>query len=92
MKKTMIELNKPVYIGVDILDDSKVIMADYHYNNIKKKYGDKAKLLFTDTDSLTYHIYTEDIYKDMLVDANTYDFSGYPKTIYALATKIRRLF
>ena len=91
MKKTVIELNKPVYTGVDILDDSKVFMADYHYNNIKKKYGDKAKLLFTDTDSLTYHIYTEDIYKDMLVDADTYDFSGYPKDHICFSNKNKKV-
>ena len=65
MKKTSLTMNKPVYLGMNILDLSKTLMFDFHYNYIKKKYGDKAKLLFTDTDSLMYEIQTEDFYKDI---------------------------
>ena len=60
MKKTSLTMNKPVYLGMCILDLSKTIMYDFHYNYIKSKYGDKAKLLFSDTDSLMYEIQTED--------------------------------
>ena len=54
-------------------------MNDFHYNCIKQKYGNKAKLLFTDTDSLSYEIEAEDVYEDFRVDKNKFDKSDYPK-------------
>ena len=79
MKKTSLTMNKPTYLGMCILDLSKTIMYDFHYNYIKPKYGDKAKLLFTDTDSFMYEIETEDFYKDIGIDVkDRFDTSEYP--------------
>ena len=79
MKKTSLIFNKPVYLGMCILDLSKTIMYEFHYKYIKPKYGDKAKLLFTDTDSLMYEIKTEDFYKDISEDVkDRFDTSDYP--------------
>ena len=80
MKKTNLLMNKPVYLGMCILDLSKTVMYEFHYNYIKEKYGDKAKLLFTDTDSLMYEIETEDFYKDISGDVkDRFDTSDYPE-------------
>ena len=78
MKKPSLTMNKPVYLGMCILDLSKTLMFEFHYNYIKKKYGDKAKLLFTDTDSLMYKIQMEDFYKDIKNVKDRFDTSDYP--------------
>ena len=79
-KKETLLLDKPSYVGMCILDLSKTHMYDFHYNYIKKKYPD-SQLLFTDTDSLFYHIKTEkDIYEEFWVDRELFDNSDYPKS------------
>ena len=80
MKKTEVYFNKPTFVGQAILDISKTFMFDFHYNYIRKKYGDKAELLFTDTDSLMYLIQTEDFYQDIGKDVRRkFDTSDYPE-------------
>ena len=70
-------MNKPIYAGMCILDLSKLHMYQFHYDVIKKTYQDKAKLLFTDTDSLCYHIRCDDFYKDMRDSKELYDMSDF---------------
>ena len=70
-------LNRPIYVGFCILDLSKILMYDFHYNYIKKKYGQNTQLLFTDTDSFCYTINTEDVYQDMIKDKHVFDTSEY---------------
>ena len=73
-------LNKPIYLGQAILDLSKTLMYNFHYGYVKPKYGDRARLLFTDTDSLCYRIQTEDFYKDISKDVpKWFDTSNYLK-------------
>ena len=76
-KQTKLLMDKPLYVGMCILELSKLLMYDFHYNYILPIYPD-AKLLFTDTDSLTYHIKTEDIYADFFADRERFDNSDYP--------------
>ena len=77
--KEALTLNSPAYVGTCILDLSKTLMYDFHYNCIRKKYGDRAKLLFTDTDSSTYEIEAEDVYNDFWNDKNMFDNRDYPE-------------
>ena len=78
IKETLL-MNRPAFVGACILDLSKTFMYDFHYNYIKCKYGDKAKLLFTDTDSLTYEIVTPDAYADFFDNKDIFDNSDYNK-------------
>lgn len=67
-----------MWVCVFCMDLSKTLMYDFHYNYIKKKYRSKAKLLFTDTDSLTNEIEAKDVYKDFWADKDKFDNSDYP--------------
>jgi len=73
--KEKLVLDKPVYVGFCVLDISKTLMYDFHYGFIKSTYGSKAKLLFTDTDSLCYEIKTDDVYQDCYEANHMFDLS-----------------
>ncbi len=78
MEKTTVKLDKPIYLGMSILDLSKTLMYKFHYEYVKPKWGDRANLLFTDTDSLCYEIETDDVYEDIKNDLDEwFDTSNY---------------
>ena len=80
MGKTEILFNKPVYLGQAILDLSKIIMYEFHYDYMIPKYGSKLKLCYMDTDSFVYHIKTHDFYKDIADNVEArFDTSNYSK-------------
>ena len=75
--KVSLKLIKPAYIAMCILELSKVLMYEFHFDYIKNKYDKKSKPLFTDTDSLMYEIKTEDVYEDFGRNIEMFDFSNY---------------
>ena len=75
--KETLTMNRPAFVGACILDLSKTLIYDFHYNYIKQKYDNKAKLLFTDIDSLTYEIETHDAYADFWQNKDKFDNSDY---------------
>ena len=78
MKKTKVAMNKLIYLGMTILDISKTLTYKSWYDYIKAKYGDRAKLRYTDTDSFIIHIFTEDLFEDTSGDVERwFDTSNY---------------
>ena len=78
MEKKKVKMNKPVYLGMSILDISKIIIYEFWYDYIKQKYQDNAKLCYKDTDSIIIHIKTEDFYRDIADDVEKwFDVSNY---------------
>ena len=75
--KPILTLRKPIYVGFAVLELRKWLIYDFHYNFIKKKFD--AELLFTDTESLTYEIKSEDIYEKNFKHKHLFDFSNYPE-------------
>ena len=86
MGKIKVVMNKPVYLGKAILDLSKIVMYEFHYDYMVPKYGlEKLKLCYMDTDSLVYDIKTEDFYEDIADDVEArFNTSGYSKTDFRL--------
>ena len=80
MKKTKVKINKPVYLGMSILDISKTLMYEFWYEYIKPKYKEKAKLCYMDTDSFVINIFTEDLFENINNDVERwFDTSNYDK-------------
>ena len=78
MRKVKVKMNKPIYLGLSILDTSKITMYEFWYDYVKIKYEDKARLCYMDTDSFVVNIKTKDFYKDISQDVNKrFDTSNY---------------
>ena len=87
--KTVLTLNKPIYVGFSILELSKLLMYQFHYDYVLRTFD--AKLLFTDTDSLVYEIKDSNVYDQCFKDKHMFDFSGYPKdSVYYDISKKKR--
>ena len=78
MNKTKVKMNKPIYLGLSILDISKILMYEFWYHYMKPKYNDNIKLCYMDTDSFVMYIKTNDFYKDIANDVEKrFDTSNY---------------
>ena len=78
MKKTKVKMNKPIYLGLSILEISKILMYEFWYDYMKPKYNNNVKLCYMDTDSFIMFIKTNDFYKDIANDVeNRFDTSDY---------------
>ena len=78
MKMTWVKMIRPLYLGMSILDISKTLMYEFWHDCIKQKYGDGAKLCYTDTDSFVIYIITEDFFEDISDDVERwFDTSNY---------------
>ena len=78
MNKTKVKMNKAIYLGLSILDISKILMYELWYDYMKPKYGNNVKLCYMDTDSFIMNIETEDFYKDVANDVEKrFDTSNY---------------
>ena len=78
MKKAEILMNKLGYLGISILELSKILMYEFSHDYVKPKYGEKAKLYYMNTDSSIIYIKTDNIYKDIAEDVETkFDASNY---------------
>jgi len=80
LRKLVVTLDRPVPIGCAILDESKRLMSEFHYEYICQKYPNRFALLATDTDSFIYKIYTENVYEDCAQNFEKFDLSNYDCT------------
>lgn len=90
-KQKTLKLNRPIFTGASILDLSKHLMYDFHYNFTKTKYETDATLLFTDTDSLCYEVECDDYYEDMKKNIDFFDTSDYPADHKTFSNKNKKV-
>ena len=83
--KKRVVLDRPIQIGVTILEYAKLVMFSYFHNVLKKSFGDRVKLLYTDTDSFVIELRTRDLYADLSAISHTLDTSNFPKENHYLS-------
>ena len=78
LRKLEVKFDKPIYVGMCILDISKVCLYEFHHEYMLPLFRDKCKIMYTDTDSLIYRVECEDVYETMKRDIARFDTSDYP--------------
>ena len=92
MKKTKVKMNKPIYLGLSILEISKTLMYEFWYDYMKPNYNDNVRLCYMDTDSFIMNIKTNDFYKDIASDLeNRFDSSNYEANTLLPTGKIKKV-
>ena len=86
MHKSCLLLNRPVYVGMSVLDLSKHLMYDFYNNQYKARHDKRCQLLYTNTDSLLLKIQTEEVYQDVAEQVHLYDTSNYPMDLDLYST------
>ncbi|XP_071652823.1 uncharacterized protein [Temnothorax longispinosus] len=79
LRRLEVRLNKPIYVGMSILEISKTRVYDFHYDYMVPLYRERCKIMYTDTNSLIYFLECDDVYKNMKRDIARFDTSGYPE-------------
>ena len=91
MKKTKVKMNKPIYLGLSILEISKTLMYEFWYDYMKPKYNDNVKLCYIDTDKFIMNIKTNDFHRDISNDVeNRFDTSNYEVNMSETSALARR--
>ena len=90
MHKSKLVLNRPIFVGMSVLDLSKTLLYDFYYNKLLKQYGKNVDLLYTDTDSLLLEIKTENVYKDIERNIEEYYTSDFPEDNFLHNTKNKK--
>ena len=92
LKKLKVKFNKPIYVGMCILDISKTCLYEFHHEYMVPLYRDKCKVMYTDTDSLVYHVECDDVYETMKRDIARFDTSDYPvDNAYGMPLKNKKI-
>uniref|UniRef100_A0ABD2VS85 DNA-directed DNA polymerase n=1 Tax=Trichogramma kaykai TaxID=54128 RepID=A0ABD2VS85_9HYME len=78
LSRMTITIDKPVYVGLSVLDISKTLVYRFHYDYMRDRFGSNCKVLYTDTDSLVYEIRKQDVYEVMKSDIHEFDTYDYP--------------